>query len=74
MPAASTCSSFSEDDLLPRDTGLIDKQLWFTETFGQRRVLLPNRYEWNLKGPAAKTFIDGDLVSRLTRPLVFRVA
>lgn len=59
---------FSEDDLLPRDPGLLDKQLWFTETFGQSRVLLPNRYEWNLDGPAAKTFIDGDLVARLTDP------
>ena len=59
---------FSEDDLLPRDPGLVDKQLWFTETFGQGRLLLPNRYEWNLKGPAAKTFVDGDLVSRLTDP------
>ena len=59
---------FSEDDLLPRDPGFLDKQLWFTETFGQRRLLLPNRYEWNLNGPAAKTFIDGDLVSRLTSP------
>ncbi|MGU3594107.1 hypothetical protein ACLBYF_33935, partial [Methylobacterium brachiatum] len=41
---------------------------WFTETFGPRRVLLPNRYEWNLQGPAPKTFIDGDLVPRLTDP------
>ena len=59
---------YSEDDLLPRDAGFLDKQLWFTETFGQGRVLLPNRYEWNLQGPAAKTFIDGDLIPHLTDP------
>lgn len=57
---------YSEDDLLPRDPAFLDKQLWFTETFGYRRVLLPNRYEWNMQGPAPKTFIDGDLVPRLT--------
>lgn len=59
---------YSEDDLLPRDTGFLDKLVWFGDTFGVRRVLLPNRYEWNLTGPAAKTFIDGDLVPILTDP------
>jgi hypothetical protein len=53
---------YSEDDLLPRDSNFLDKILWFNEIFGYKRIVLPNRYEWNLDGPAAKTFIDGDLV------------
>lgn len=52
---------FSEDDLRPTDGSLIKKVVAFNDAFGDKRVLLPNRYEWNLKGPAYKTFIDGDL-------------
>lgn len=59
---------YSEDDLLPRDPAFLDKHVWFVETFGYRRLMLPNRYEWNMQGPAPKTFIDGDLVARLTDP------
>jgi hypothetical protein len=52
---------FSEDDLLVCDPLFFDKYRWFGETFGYRRLLMPNRFEWNLKGPAVKTYIDGDI-------------
>jgi hypothetical protein len=52
---------YSEDDLRPADGTLLGKIAGFAETFGWRRLLMPNRYEWNLQGPALKTYIDGDL-------------
>ena len=55
---------FSEDDLLVTDPQFLDKARWFAETFGYRRTLMPNRYEWNPDGPATKTYIDGDLAPR----------
>ena len=55
---------YSEDDLLVTDALFLDKARWFIETFGYRRTLMPNRYEWNPSGPAYKTFIDGDLKPR----------
>lgn len=55
---------FSEDDLLVTDPLFLEKARWFFESFGYRRALMPNRYEWNPSGPAYKTFIDGDLRPR----------
>ena len=55
---------FSEDDLLVTDPQFIDKVRWFEERFGFRRLLMPNRFEWNANGPAMKTFIDGDVAPR----------
>lgn len=52
---------YSEDDLRPADGALLGKIAGFVETFGWRRVVFPNRYEWNPRGPSLKTFIDGDL-------------
>ena len=52
---------YSEDDLRPADGCLLSKVAGFVDTFGWRRVVLPNRYEWNPRGAALKTFIDGDL-------------
>jgi hypothetical protein len=59
---------YSEDDLRPPDGFLLRKIAGFSEEFGWRRLLMPNRYEWNLKGPALKTFIDGDLKSEFVKP------
>lgn len=50
---------FSEDDLCPRSPTFFDKRAWFQETFGWRRVLLPNRYESNPRGFAVKKYLDG---------------
>lgn len=61
---------YSEDDLRPADGCLLGKIAGFVETFGWRRVVLPNRYEWNLRGPALKTFIDGDLKPHVTQRYV----
>lgn len=52
---------FSEDDLRPVDGGLLPSVMGFQEEFGWRRLLLPNRYEWNTNGHTLKTFIDGDV-------------
>lgn len=55
---------FSEDDLLVNDALFLEKARWFFDTFGYRRTLMPNRYEWNPNGPSYKTFVDGDLKPR----------
>ncbi len=52
---------YSEDDLKPADGALLHKIRGFTEAFGWRRLVMPNRYEWNPQGPSLKSFIDGDL-------------
>lgn len=52
---------FSEDDLLVRDPLLFDKLAWFNEAFGDSRVLLPNRLEWNPSAKRLKTYVDGDI-------------
>jgi len=52
---------YSEDDLRMSDPGFVAKILAFQEAFGWRRLLMPNRFEWNARGPTLKTWIDGDL-------------
>jgi hypothetical protein len=52
---------YSEDDLLVQDPMFLHKIRWFGQRFGYRRLLMPNRFEWNLTGPAVKTYIDGDV-------------
>jgi hypothetical protein len=60
--------AFSEDDLRPTGGDLLQRVLAFQDDFGWRRVLFPNRFEWNLRGPALKTFIDGMLRPGLIQP------
>lgn len=64
---------FSEDDLLIRDSLLFDKLTWFNRTFGDRRVLSPNRIEWNDRGKTQKTYIDGDLSPATAKRLISAV-
>jgi len=52
---------FSEDDLRLTDPGFIGKIAAFQDAFGPKRLLMPNRFEWNPVGPTLKTWIDGDL-------------
>lgn len=52
---------YSEDDLRVADPGFLGKILAFQEAFGPRRLLMPNRFEWNQDGPTLKTWIDGDI-------------
>lgn len=54
---------YAEDDLLIEDKFLLHKILNFQRSFGNERILLPNRYEYNLNGPAPYTFIDGQVSS-----------
>lgn len=51
----------SEDDLRVADPGFLHKIMAFQDRFGWKRLLMPNRYEWNPAGPTLKTWIDGDL-------------
>jgi hypothetical protein len=53
--------AFSEDDLRPTGGDMIPRILAFHDDYGWRRVLFPNRFEWNPRGPALKTYIDGML-------------
>lgn len=52
---------YSEDDLRIADPGFIDRLRAFQDAFGWKRLLMPNRFEWNPAGPTLKTWIDGDL-------------
>lgn len=52
---------YSEDDLRIADAGFVDRLRAFQDVFGWKRLLMPNRYEWNPGGPTLKTWIDGDL-------------
>ncbi|GGI99580.1 hypothetical protein [Neoroseomonas lacus] len=52
---------YSEDDLRIADAGFIDRLRAFQDAFGPKRLLMPNRFEWNPAGPTLKTWIDGDL-------------
>jgi hypothetical protein len=52
---------YSEDDLLVQDPLFLQKACWFIQRFGHKRLLMPNRFEWNPDGPAFKTYIDGDI-------------
>jgi hypothetical protein len=60
--------AFSEDDLRPTGNDLISRILAFQDDFGWRRVIFPNRYEWNPHGPALKSYIDGMLRPGLLAP------
>ncbi len=63
----------SEDDLRVADAGFVDRIMAFQDAFGWKRLLMPNRYEWNPNGPTIKTWIDGDLrpgaIARWVDPL-----
>ncbi|MDO8380747.1 hypothetical protein [Phenylobacterium sp.] len=56
---------FSEDDLRVNDPSFFSKLAWFNQAYGQKRVLSPNRIEWNRKAPTLKTYIDGDLNAQI---------
>jgi len=60
--------AFSEDDLRPTGGDMLSRIIAFHDDFGWRRVLFPNRFEWNPRGPALKTFIDGMLRPGLLAP------
>jgi hypothetical protein len=60
--------AFSEDDLRPTGGDMIPRILAFQDDFGWRRILFPNRFEWNPRGPALKTYIDGMLRPGLLAP------
>jgi len=60
--------AFSEDDLRPTGGDMIPRILTFQDDHGWRRVLFPNRFEWNPHGPALKTYIDGMLRPGLLAP------
>jgi hypothetical protein len=52
---------YSEDDIRTSDAWLLTKIAGFVEEFGAKRIVMPNRYEWNPLGPTRKSYIDGDL-------------
>ena len=60
--------AFSEDDLRPTGGDMIPRILAFQDDYGWRRVLFPNRFEFNPRGPALKTYIDGILRPALLAP------
>lgn len=62
--------AYSEDDLLPADPDLFAKIGWFAGQAGGRRVLQPNRFEWDAGGRAIKTYVDGDLPMKWIGPIL----
>lgn len=65
--------AFTEDDLRVSDPMLFAKIAWFNHVHGDRRLLQPNRFEWNGAGPGIKTYVDGDLPRAVIDPLLARV-
>jgi len=61
---------FSEDDLRISDGAMLSRIVGFQEKFGYRRLLQPNRFEWNVNGPSLKTYIDGYIPSDWIDPYV----
>ena len=60
--------AFSEDDLRPTGGDFLSRILAFQDDYGWWRVLFANRFEWNPRGPALKTYIDGILRPGLLAP------
>ncbi len=60
---------YSEDDLLPHDPSMLQKQALFQQRFGMHRLLQPNRYEISGENRLPKTYVDGDLAAHQTRAL-----
>lgn len=52
---------YVEDDLVVSDPLFFVKLKWFSDTAGDRALLLPNRYELSTTEPVAKMYIDGHL-------------
>lgn len=52
---------YAEDDLRVRDPSFFARIMAFQDAFGPKRLLMPNRFEWNPRGRTLKTWIDGDL-------------
>lgn len=50
---------FLEDDLRLHDPWFFTKLAWFTAEAGEDKVLLPNRFEMSVAGPARKVYADG---------------
>ena len=51
--------AYSEDDLQVSDPYFFDKAILFNSKFGNKFVLMPNRFELDLQSPVAKTYVDG---------------
>lgn len=65
---------YSEDDLKILDGMLPARIMGFQEKFGYRRLLQPNRFEWNVSAASLKTYIDGyippDWIDPYVTPLI----
>lgn len=59
---------FMEDDLILHDPWFFIKLDWFTKWAGDLSLLQPNRYEISTHALTCKTYIDGNLLPRVTAP------
>jgi hypothetical protein len=57
---------YLEDDLILRDPLFFAKLRWFTWTFGEEAVLMPNRYEVARNRPVEKAYVDGPIRPQAT--------
>ena len=55
---------FLEDDLRLHDPWFFTKLAWFNGQAGEDKVLLPNRFEMSMTGPARKVYADGSVNRR----------
>lgn len=60
---------YCEDDLVIHDPLYFEKIAWFARTFGDGRLLQPNRFERPGRNVAAKFYVDGALPQRDTAGL-----
>jgi len=58
---------YIEDDILIHDPTFFDKLRWFCETFGDKQLLQPNRYEIRT---GRKVYVDGPMPPKLIRPFL----
>ncbi len=59
---------FLEDDLILHDPWFFAKLSWFTQQADPLCLLQPNRYEVSIHALTCKTYIDGNLLPKVTAP------
>ncbi len=57
---------YVEDDLVLNDAWLFRKLAWFAKTFGDGKLLQPNRFEAGPNASIRKIYVDGDLPLQCT--------
>jgi hypothetical protein len=60
---------YLEDDLIVHDPWLLRKLAWFSNRYGDDKLLQPNRFECGLQAYVRKAYVDGKLREEITAPM-----